>query len=47
MQPDPKTATTDVVVVVQPVTHSLLHLCNGEEEIHVEALISQLPRCAR
>ena len=33
---------SDVVVVVQPGTHSLLHLCKGEEEIHVEALISKL-----
>jgi len=33
---------SDVVVVVQPVTHSLLHLCKGEEEFHVEALISEL-----
>ena len=34
---------SDIVVVVQPVTHSLLHLCKGEEEIHIEALISELP----
>jgi hypothetical protein len=34
---------SDVVVVVQPVSHSLLHLCKGKEEIHVEALISELP----
>ncbi len=33
---------SDMVVVVQPVTHSLLYLCKGEEEIHVEALISEL-----
>ena len=34
---------SDMVVVMQPVSHSLLHLCKGEEEIHVEALISELP----
>ena len=28
---------------MQPVTHSLLHLCKGEEEIHIEALISEFP----
>jgi hypothetical protein len=33
---------SDVVVVVHAVTHSLLHLCKGEEEIHVEARISEL-----
>jgi hypothetical protein len=33
---------SDMVVVVPPVSHSLLHLCKGEEEIHVEALISKL-----
>lgn len=32
---------SDLVVVVQPVTHSLLYLCKGEEEVHVEALISE------
>lgn len=32
-----------MVVVVQPVTHRLLHLWTGELEIHVEALIAELP----
>lgn len=31
-----------MVVVGQHVTHSLLHLCKSEEEIYVEALISEL-----
>jgi hypothetical protein len=30
-----------MVVVVQPASHTLLHLCQVEEEIHIEALISQ------
>jgi|GEM_PF-6580552 len=33
---------SDVVAVEQPVTHSLLCLCKGEEEIHVEAFIAEL-----
>lgn len=32
-----------MVTVVQPVTHSLLHLGKGDEHIHVETLISELP----
>ena len=33
---------SDTVVVMQSVSHSLLQLCKGEEENHIEALISQL-----
>jgi hypothetical protein len=32
---------SEVVVVVSPVSHSLLHLCKGKEEIHIEGLISK------
>lgn len=32
---------SDVVVVVEPVEHSLIHLHKSEEEIHVEALIPE------
>lgn len=33
---------SDVVIVVPPVTHSLLYLGKGEEQIHVETLIPKL-----
>ena len=32
-----------MVAVVQPVTHSLVRLCKGDGQIHVETLISELP----
>lgn len=34
----------DVVVVVRLVTHSLLPLCKGKEEVHAEALILKASR---